>query len=127
VSFIIDLKTLGDASGSVITLARLIRNFLRAIYEEAMVLYLIHIHNNLATDVYRGDPVCGCDMSLALAARAQKVAKAARGGPGHRPPRRGNRFSMIRVDITITHLLAIKTFFLFNNTPRPRLVPAPGD
>jgi hypothetical protein len=41
-SSIIDLKTLRDASENAINLARLIRNSLRALYEEAMVLYLEH-------------------------------------------------------------------------------------
>jgi hypothetical protein len=41
-SAIVDLKTLRDASRSAITLTRLIRNCLRAIYEEAMVLCLTH-------------------------------------------------------------------------------------
>jgi hypothetical protein len=38
--YIIYCKELRDASGSAITLARMIRNFLRAIYKEVMVLYL---------------------------------------------------------------------------------------
>jgi hypothetical protein len=81
-SSIVDIKTLRDASCSAITLARMIRNSLRAIYDEAtiLVLYLKHNHNNLTADIYRGDPVHGCDMSLAPAIHAQKVAKAARVG-----------------------------------------------
>jgi hypothetical protein len=54
-------------------LARLIRNSLRAIYKEAMVLYIIkHSHNNLTADIYRGNLVHRSDMSLAPAVRAQK-------------------------------------------------------
>jgi hypothetical protein len=56
-STIFDFKTLRDATGNAITLARLICNYLRAIYEEAMVLYIKHSHNNLMADIYRGDPV----------------------------------------------------------------------
>jgi hypothetical protein len=136
-SSIVDLKTLRDASGSAFTLARLIRNSLRAIYEEAMVLYLKHSHNNLTADIYRGDPVYGCDMSLAPAVRAQKAAKAARAGPGNRPPPtrpgappgRGNRFS--RLNNPSRHnnntFASTQNAVLFNNPPRPQLVPAPGD
>jgi hypothetical protein len=101
----IDHKTLRHAIGSAITLARLIRNCLRDIYEEAMVLYLKHSHNNLAANTFRGGPVYGCDMTFALVISAQKAAKATRAGPGGRPPPNrlgaplghGNRFARLNV------------------------------
>jgi hypothetical protein len=136
-SSIVDLKTLRDATGNAFTLARMIRNSLRAIYEEAVVLYLKHNNNNLTADMYRGDPVYGCDMPLAPAVRAQKAAKAARAVPGNRPhPNRpgaplgrGNRFS--RLNNPGRHnnntFASAQNVVLFNNPPMPQLVPAPGD